>query len=264
MTADVVTDFVFAAGTNLTSNQPRSRLTAVRGFARYLAAQDSRHEIPPADLASYRPSRHQPYLYSDDEVTSLVRWARACARFSFQGHTQATLIGLLAVTGMRVSEAISLERDDIDSDQAVLHVRDSKFRKGRDLPISGSTLDVLAGYARARDARSSASTRLFVSMRGTPVIYACFQRTFRRVVTTAGIAPGRVPAPRVHDLRHRFATQTLLGWHRDGVDVEALLPCLSTYLGHSDPRFTYHYLTATPELLDCAAARLEHAQAVTR
>ena len=237
----------------------------MRGFARYSAAQDSRHEIPPADLASYRPSRHQPYLYSDDEVTSLVRWARACARFSFQGHTQATLIGLLAVTGMRVSEAISLERDDIDSDQAVLHVRDSKFRKGRDLPISGSTLDVLAGYARARDARSSASTRLFVSMRGTPVIYACFQRTFRRGRDHRRYRPGAGCRPRVSTISatasppRRCSAGTVTEW----TSRRCYPACPPTWV-IATRAVHLPLLTATPELLDCAAARLEHAQAVTR
>lgn len=259
VTTETVIGFVFAPGVDPAGTNPAHRLGAVRGFARYLAARDPRHEIPPADLVSYRPRTHVPYLYSEADLAAMIGAARACSPFPFRGHTLATMIGLLAITGMRVSEAIHLDRADVDWDDAVLQVRDSKFRKGRDVPVATSTIDALAGYRAARDRRPAMTDRLFISLRGTPIIYANFQVAFRQIVTAAGVGAGRVPAPRVHDLRHRFATLTLLGWHRDGLDAEALLPRLSTYLGHSDPRFTYRYLTATPELLAYAAARLEHA-----
>lgn len=173
------------------------------------------------------------------------------------------MIGLLGVTGMRVGEALRLDRSDVDWDEAVILVRDTKFHKGRNVPVSPSTIEALAAYASLRDRRRAATTRLFVSMAGSPVGYNYFSATFRKAVAASGIADGSAVWPRAHDLRHSFAIRTLIGWYRAGRDIEALLPRLSTYLGHREPRFTYTYLTATPELLGHAAARLEAAKAVT-
>src|SRR5262249_6936576 len=180
--------------------------------------------------------------------------------------TLATVIGLLAVTGMRVGEALRLDRRDVDWDDAIILVRDTKFHKGRNVPVSASTVAALRTYARRRDRRRPPpeTTRLFVSLSGTPVAYRHFAASFHAAVRTAGIGSGSSPQPRIHDLRHGFAVRTLLGWYRAGLDVEALLPRLSTYLGHREPRSTYTYLSATPELLAQAAALLETAQAVPR
>jgi integrase/recombinase XerD len=241
------------------SSNPAKRLTAVRGFARHLAGMDARTEIPPAGLVSYHSRRRIPYLFSDEDVAAVVAAARASARFTFRAQTLETLIGLLAVTGMRVGEALRLDRTDIDWDDAVIFVRDTKFSKGRDVVVSASTVEALADYGRRRDNRCPATTRFFVSMAGTPIFYSDFGKTFSDAVVAARIGEGAQVRPRIHDLRHTFAVRTLLGWYRAGLDVEALLPRLSTYLGHREPRFTYRYLTATPELLGHAAARLEAA-----
>jgi integrase len=167
---------------------------------------------------------------------------------------------------MRVGEALGLDCCDVDWDQAVIKVRNTKFGKGRDVVVSASTIDALAAYRSRRDSRQPATTRLFVSLAGTPVNYSNFAHTFRRSVLAAavGVDGPILTRPRVHDLRHSFAVHTLLGWYRAGLDIEALLPRLSTYLGHREPRFTYRYLTATPELLGHAAARLDAAQEVIR
>ena len=177
----------------------------------------------------------------------------------------ASLIVLLAVTGMRVGETLRLDCGDLDWDQAVIKVRDTKFGKGRDVAVSASTIEALAAYRCRRDSRKPLTTRLFVSLAGTLVIYSNF---------AYHLPPGRACGGRgsragrhgrvLHDLRHSFAVRTLVGWYRAGLDAEALLPRLSTYLGHREPRFTYRYLTATPELLGHAAARLEVAQEMTR
>lgn len=256
--------FVFDPALNPASSNPAKRLTAVRGFTRYLSALDPRTEVPPAGLVCYRPSRRVPYLFSDDDVAAVVRAARASTPFTFRAETLASLIVLLAVTGIRVGEALRLDCCDVDGDQAVIKVRDTKFGKGRDVLVSASTVDALAAYRCRRDRRRPATARLFVSLTGTPVVYSNFGHTFRQAVTAAGVGADWPTRPRVHDLRHAFAVRTLLGWYRDGLDVEALLPRLSTYLGHREPRFTYHYLTATPELLGHAAARLDATQQVTR
>lgn len=143
-------------------------------------------------------------------------------------------------------------------------MRDTKFGKGRDVAVSASTIEALAAYRCRRDSRKPPTTRLFVSLAGTPVIYSNFAYTFRQAVRAAGVGASGPARPRLHDLRHSFAVRTLVGWYRAGLDAEALLPRLSTYLGHREPRFTYQYLTATPELLGHAAARLEVAQEMTR
>jgi len=256
--------FVLDPDLDPASTVPGKRLMAVRGFTRYLSAIDPRTEVPPAGLVSYRPSGRIPYLFSDQDVAAVVRAARASTPFPFRAETLASLIVLLAVTGMRVGEALRLDCGDLDWDQAVIKVRDTKFGKGRDVAVAASTIEALAAYRRDRDRRRPATPRLFVSLAGTPVIYSGFACTFRQAVRAAGVGADGPTRPRMHDLRHAFAVRTLLGWYRAGLDVEALLPRLSTYLGHREPRFTYRYLTATPELLSHAAARLEAAQEAVR
>ncbi|MGB8020917.1 MAG: tyrosine-type recombinase/integrase [Candidatus Nanopelagicales bacterium] len=256
--------FVLDPDLDPASSTPAKRLRAVRGFTRYLSAIDPSTEVPPAGLVSYRASRRAPYLFSDEDVAAVVRAARASTPFAFRADTLTSLIVLLAVTGMRVGEALRLDCDDIDWDQGVLKVRDTKFGKGRDVVVSASTVDALATYKSHRDSTRPATARLFVSLAGTPVIYTNFSCAFRRAVIAAGVGADGPTRPHAHDLRHSFAVRTLLRWYRDGLDVEALLPRLSTYLGHREPRFTYQYLTATPELLGHAAARLDAAQAAIR
>lgn len=256
--------FVLDTALDPASSVPSARLMAVRGFARYLSAIDPRTEVPPAGLVTYRPEPRIPHLFSDDDVASVVRAARASTPFASRGQMLATLIVLLAVTGMRIGEALRLDCDDIDFDLAVIKVRDTKFGKGRDVAVSDSTLEALAAYRRTRDNMRPATTRLFVSLAGTPVIYSGFNLSFRQAVDAAGVGAQASSRPRAHDLRHSFAVRSLLGWYRDGLDVETMLPRLSTYLGHREPRFTYRYLSATPELLGYAAARLDAAQEVDR
>jgi Site-specific recombinase XerD len=212
---------------------------------------------------TYRPRGRVPHIFSDEEVAAVVRAVRASTPFAFRAETLATVTVLLAVSGMRVGEALRLDCGDVDWEEAVLKVRNTKFTKGRDVVVSASTLDALAAYRSSRDARGPATTRLFVSLAGTPVIYRNFFRTFHKAVLVAGVGAGRPTSPRAHDLRHSFAVRSLLEWYRAGLDVQALVPRLSTYLGHREPRFTYRYLTATPELLGHAAARLEAKGEVT-
>ena len=256
--------FVLDADLDPASSNPAKRLMAVRGFTRYLSAIDPRTEVPPAGLVSYRPRRRAPYLFSDEDVAAVVRAAQASTPFALRAATLTSLIVLLTVTGMRVGEALRLDCCDVDWDQAVIRVRDTKFGKGRDVVVSASSIDALAAYRSRRDSSRPATARLFVSLAGTPVIYSNFSHTFHQAVLAAGVGAEELTRPRVHDLRHSFAVRTLLRWYQAGLDVEALLPRLSTYLGHREPRFTYQYLTATPELLGHAAARLDAAQEAIR
>ena len=240
------------------------RMMVVRGFARYLSAIDPRTEVPPAGLIPIRRRWRPPFIYAEADIVALMGEARRAIPQPLRAATYETLIGLLAATGLRVGEAIRLDRDDIDFSEGVLLVRRSKFGKSRQVPLQPSTLQALHEYTRRREklCPHPSSESFFVSLRGTRIIYACVWPTFRMLCDGAGVGAGSVLAPRIHDLRHTFAVRTLLGWYRDGVDVQARLPWLATYLGHRDPRSTYWYLSAAPELLGHAARLLEHAQAV--
>jgi integrase/recombinase XerD len=263
VTLDTALGFVLDADLDPATSVPAKRLEAVRGFARHLAGSDARTEIPPAGLVSYRARRRNPYLFSDDEIVAVMRATAASARTPLRAVMLETLIGLLAVTGLRVGEALRLTDSDIDFNDAVITVRATKFGKSRQVPVTATTIEALAACVRVRDRQMSVTTStFFVSGSGTPVAYTNFGLTFRKAIDTAGIGASSTVRPRVHDLRHSFAVRTLVGWHRDGLDVAALLPRLSTYLGHREPRYTYRYLTATPELLGHAVARLEAHQAV--
>jgi integrase len=230
------------------------RLSIVRGFARHVQAEDPRHQVPPADLIPRRVRRAVPVLFSAGEIVALLRAARRL-KAPLRAATCETLFGLLAVTGMRIGEAIRLDRGDVDFDQQLLIVRHSKFNKSREVVLHPSVLSALRRYCRVRDERCPRprSPAFFLSLNGTRLIYINAHYTFRRLARASGIRSGRP-----HDLRHSFAVATLLRWYRQGLDVDALMPRLSTYLGHAAPESTYWYLTAAPELMAIACRKLDH------
>jgi integrase/recombinase XerD len=235
------------------------RLTTVRRFATYLQALDPSAEVPPAGLIRAQRSRATPFLYSEADVAALMAAARE-SRKHLGAATYETLIGLLAATGLRVGEALHLDCGDILWEPGLLRVRNSKFNKSREVPLHASVVDALGAYAEVRDRLCPAVTApaFFVSSVGTRLDYSVVHVAFTRCVRRAGLLPrGPRCRPRIHDLRHTFAVHTLLQWHRAGLDVEARLPLLSTYLGHADPQKTYWYLSATPELLGLLGERLE-------
>jgi len=235
------------------------RLTVVRGFARFLHTLDASTEVPPADILPARQRRAVPYLYSNVDIQALVAAAESLDS-PLRRLTYRTLIPLLAVTGMRIGEAIRLDRNDLDFEAGVLTVWFSKFGKSRELPLHDTTLEALRFYLRRRDRlcpRPSAPS-LFISTAGTRLLYCNVQWTFGRLVTQAGLQPRSANSrPRLHDLRHTFAVSTLVDAYRADVNVGARLPLLSTYLGHVHPGHTYWYLSAAPELLALAGRRLE-------
>jgi integrase/recombinase XerD len=234
------------------------RLTVARGFARHMAGIDPRTEIPPAGLIGYRQRRRPPFIFSDADIAAVMAQARAL-RWPLPALTHETLIGLLAVTGMRVGEALRLDRADVNWDEGLLLIRESKFTKSRQVALHSTARDALARYSRRRDEFQPAAQTpaVFVSMRGTRLIYAVVQEVFRNCCRASGIGTSSAASPRVHDLRHSFAVGCVLRWYREGTDVQARLPWLSAYLGHKDPRSTYWYLSAAPELLACAARLLD-------
>jgi integrase/recombinase XerD len=260
--------FVTTAAAIAWAAQPRDaapgwwmkRLVVVRGFAKYLQTIEPRTEVPPLDHLSHHRARSAPYVYTAADVMVLLS-ATDTLRSPLATTTYRTLLGLLAVTGMRVGEAIALDERDVDRRRATLVIRKTKFDKSREVPLHASTVTALGRYRRDRDrlAPRRSSPSFFVSTVGKRLIYQNVHYTFLRLVYASGLSRRR-PRPTIHDLRHTFAIQTVLDWYRDEVDVEAHLPLLSTYLGHIGPSSTYWYLTAVPELLEAATLRLERSR----
>ena len=235
------------------------RLSVVRGFASYLHTLDAAHEVPAADLLPQRPRRASPYLYSADDITALIA-GTASLSTALRQATFTTLIGLLTVTGMRVGEAIALDRADVDLTTGWLLVRHGKFGKTRQLALHPSTVEALRSYQRLRDrtAPDTGTPAWFVSTAGTRLLYCNVQHTFHRLVALAGLQPRSGSCrPRIHDLRHSFAVHAMLDAYAAGQDGQRRLTLLSTWLGHADPHGTYWYLSASPELMAVAAQRLE-------
>ena len=241
------------------------RLCVVRGFSRHLALIDERNEVVPTSLVPHRATRATPYLYTEDEVRALMA-AAGTLRAPIRQATFEVIVGLLWSTGMRVGEALGLDRGDVDLAHGVLTVREAKFGKTRELPVHEATVVALGAYAKQRDRLCplAATPAFFVSAAGRRVRYDNFHQTWLKLVKQAGLVRRSSSCrPRPHDLRHSFAVRTLIGWYRDGVDVDARIPKLSTYLGHVHPANTYWYLSAAPELLGLAAQRLEADTEVT-
>jgi integrase/recombinase XerD len=235
-----------------------SRLGVVRGFARYLATIDPLTEIPPRDLLPARAQRLAPYIYSPAEILALMD-AASELRPSVRGATHRTLIGLLAATGLRLGEALGLERQDVNLDDGVLRVH-GKDDKWREVPLHLSTTNALADYARLRDREWPApkTAAFFVCTTGERLQQWVVHKTFPQLIRQVGLeGRGQRIRPRLHDFRHAYAVATLLDWYRAGENVDAKLPLLSSMLGHAKPEHTYWYLQAVPELLDIVAARLD-------
>jgi integrase/recombinase XerD len=234
------------------------RLRAVRGFARYLHAIDPRTEVPPTRLLPDGPHRVAPYLYSLDQVRALMEAARALAAPLRAANSEA-IIGLLATSGLRVGEALRLDRGDVDLREGALTVRLTKFNKTRRLPLHPTSVGALSEYAQRRDQLipRPSSPAFFVSASGTRVTYGSFRATFSDLVHRVRLEMRPSCRPCIHGLRHTFAMNVLTKWYEQGADVPALLPSLSTYLGHTDPASTYWYLSGSRELLEQAAMRLE-------
>jgi integrase/recombinase XerD len=239
--------------------QKARRLAVVRRFASYLSASEPRTEVPPKRLLGCQSRRRQPFLYRPEDIARLMEVAGQIYGDSpLKATTLATVIGLMAVTGMRVGEVIGLDRSDVDLTQGLITVRRAKGDRSRLLPLDASSQLALEQYATLRDQtfpRRDCSS-FFLSARGNQLVYGTVHRNFLSVVRQVGLAkPGEQRRPRLHDLRHHFCIETMLRWYRTAEDVDARLPELSTYLGHGHVEGTYWYLSAVPELLQLATQR---------
>jgi integrase len=236
-----------------------ARLSIARGFAAYLQTIDPSTEIPPAGVFAVRYQRPTPYLWSQQDIHRLLD-AASGLRLPLKAASYEALFGLLAVTGMRLGEAIALEPDDVDLEGGVITIRahTAKLERARIVPLHPTTVQALEHYARTRARlcpRPRTSTFLLSSI-GTSLDRSAVAKTLRELTTALGLRTDAVH-PTAHHLRHSFAVRTLIDWQRSGVHVDEQIAVLSTYLGHVSPSESYWYLTATPELMDSAAQRLE-------
>lgn len=237
-------------------NQWAKRLRVARGFAAYLHTIDPRTEIPPPDVFPHRRQRATPYLFSQQDISRLLAEARRL-RHPMRAASYEALFGLLAVSGMRIGEALALEREDVNLDAGVITIRKAKGDRARLVPLHPTAIEALSRYAAVRDrlCPTPCSRAFFLSSAGTPVLAVSLRATFREIMTRIGVRTEDV-RPRIHDLRHRYSVQTLIDWHRSAVNIDEHIPTLSTYLGHVSPADTYWYLSASPELMALAADRL--------
>jgi integrase len=238
------------------------RLGMVRIFAQWLHGIDPEHEVPPQSLIPCCQRRPRPYIYSEEEIRRIVQAAAELpSKNGIRPLTCGALFGLIAVTGLRISEALSLNADDIDLDTGILTVRCGKGGKERILPLSESTMAHLAAYAAERDRLLGyRSEAFFIGDRGHRLTDCGARYNFAAVCQNIGLRPAQKyyrhgRGPRIHDLRHSFAVRTLIDWYRTGKDPGREMLKLSTWLGHADPANTYWYIEAVPELLELASRR---------
>jgi integrase/recombinase XerD len=241
-------------------HNPARRLAAVRGFVRHLAALDGATEVPPPGLLGPSHHRTPPHIYSDQEIASLLRAAAALSpRGGLRPACYLTLFALLTCTGLRISEALALARDEVDLIEGILTVRAGKGGKSRLVPLHPSALEPLAAYAARRDRLAEPGANAFFRTdRDEQLTYAAVRSTFIRLRRQLGWdREGRTRRPRIHDLRHRMVVQRVLAWHAEGANVDAKLTALATYLGHGLVSDLYWYFSVTPELMSIVAERFQ-------
>jgi integrase/recombinase XerD len=252
------------------NNTWSARLGMVRVFAAWLEGHDARTEVPPSGLIAGKLRRSRPYIYSKAEVEMIVaRAAKLPSRYGIRGWTCSTLFGLIAVTGLRINEAIALDEGDVDLGEGVITVKRGKNGTARFVPLAPSTVARLRAYRVERTRLLGATTGPFFMIEsGERLTDCCARYNFAIVSQDLGLREpqsfykhGR--GPRIHDLRHTFAVRTIIGWYRKGLDPDREMIKLSTYLGHSKPENTYWYIEAVPELLQLASARAERTLAAS-
>lgn len=244
------------------NNTWAKRLFMVRGFAAWLQGIDSRTEVPPAGLLVLRHSRTKPYIFTDDQISGIVGASlRLRSPLGIRGLTSSTLFGLIAVTGLRVSEALKLDDGDVDLHEGVITVHQGKNRNSRFVPVSPSTVDQLGRYATERERLLGLSPGPFFQREDGGRPGDCGTRyNFALVCQSIGLRAPRKRrrhgrGPRIHDLRHTFAVRTIIGWYKSGLSAEREMYKLSSVLGHRRPEYTYWYMEAVPELLRLASDR---------
>ena len=250
------------------NNTWSARLGMVRGFAGWLQNIDPRTEIPPSGLISGKLRRSRPYIYSAEQIVQIVASAaRLPSSYGLRGWTYSTFFGLIAVSGLRINEAIQLDEEDVDLKEGVLLIKRGKNGKSRMVPISACATERLKAYRAERNRILGASPAPFFRLdRGLRPTDCASRYTFARICQGIGLRARESfnkhgHGPRIHDLRHTFAVRTILEWYRQGLDPDHEMFKLSTYLGHAKLEHTYWYIEAVPELLQLACQRAERSLA---
>lgn len=259
LTQELALEFA-CANAKTSTNYCVSRYQAVRHFSEYLATFDPR--TPFLDPKALKPSKARTprHIYTDEELQKILTEARSISlKNPVRGLTLHTMIGLAASTGLRISEIIRLDIEDVDLKRGNLNIRHSKFNKSRLVPLHRTTLQVVTNYAAARDAvyPNCKAVAFFINSRRKRFARNTLQQLFAGVACRAGLRGPKGRGPTFHDLRHRFATERLVRWYKAGIDVQAMLPALATYMGHTHYTDTAYYLTATAELLALAGERYQ-------
>ena len=240
--------------------QQSVKLGIIRRFALYLQTIDSQTEVPPQHLLTCSYKRPTPYIYTINEIREIqVALLNLPSKCQMERYTLYTIFGLLAATGMRINEALSLRYDSLDLIRGLITIRESKFKKSRIIPIHASVKNELKKYAIYRDKHCvvKSSSFFFVTVRGNEFRADSFRKAFAEALVLAGLKWEQNHKPRVMGLRHTFATMTLARCHKEKRGATAMLVALSRYLGHENPANTYWYFSATPELLRYINNRLE-------
>lgn len=237
------------------------RLDVLRPFARYLARLDPATEFPQTAIFGRSHRRLAPHIYSEQEICDLLAAAQRLAPHGgLRPATYSTIFGLIAATGLRLSEALHLRCGDVDLDQCLLTVRNTKFRKSRHVPVHPTVAAALNRFmvVRARHSTSNPDMPLFLSSSGGVLPTRTIHWVFQRLRSELGwIARGAYAQPRIHDLRHTFICRRVLLWHEHGTDIDNAMAALSTYVGHAKVSDTYWYLTGVPDLMAVAGKRFE-------
>lgn len=242
-----------------------ARLAKLRLFARYLKQFEPATEVPDPRLFGPERGRVAPHIFHEDEIVDLLA---AAARLgppgSLRPATYETLFGLMASTGLRISEAIHLRDADVDLKRGILTIRQTKFAKSRQVPVHPSTIEALSRYRRqrARHVPTTADMPFLIGSRGRRLGQPLGDRQAHRVFNAlhdrlGWVNRGAHAAPRLHDLRHTFAVRRLMRWYADGTNIDQMMLALSTYMGHTEIFYTYWYLSAVPELMALAGGRFE-------
>lgn len=232
-------------------------LRTIRLFALYLQVFDKKTEIPPKELLSFSYHRRPPFIFEDDDIIHLLKAFQGEGTFEME--TYFVLFGLIAVTGMRTSEAYLLKNSSIDLKQGIINIHESKNHKSRRIPIRPSVVKALKRYTKLKNHHLHCITSdyFFVQSNGSKLNLGRTRRAFKRACTLAEIGKGAMFCPRITDLRHYFAVKTMVNCHKEGVNPETIIPVLSMYLGHENPKHTYWYLTTTEELMTLIEKRTE-------
>jgi site-specific recombinase XerD len=256
-----ITDEYQASLLSLAPRTRNNRFCVVRQLCEYIASTDPRSCVPESMRNISSSVTYKPYIYTLNDIQALMNaTARLTPTDSLRPHTSRTLLGLLYATGIRIGEALALNIEDFYRDEQRIFIANGKFRKARWIPLSTSTCTAIDAYIKKRCQCEHCvlDSPLFINVRNRRLKHSSVSHDFHYLLELTGIPSNKEQHPRIHDLRHTFATQRLLNWYKEGLDVNALLPALATYMGHVGIVSTQLYLQPTNDLIVQVNQRFYH------